>query len=225
MTMIGGLGNILSTVIGKKYEDIKEELLKIPNASEVEKVCMDWCPSFAKAVREAIPKAEIISDRFHIIKNLNKRLWELNSKSYKKLDEDKREKYSNIRFLLSKDEKELTKSEKMVLKNYFKLNTEIKEIYDLVQEFRRILLDYQGFKRQIISDMLTDWTNKAMKYFKKFIKTLEQWWQEVLNACTFKENNGIQEGLNNEIKLVKRRGFGYRNYLNFKYRIFAQCNY
>jgi transposase len=112
----------------------------------------------------------------------------------------------------------------MIVKNYFKLNAEIKEIYDLVQEFRRILLDYHGFKRSFISDKLKEWTNKAMKCFKKFIKTLETWWDEVLNACIFNENNGKQEGFNNEIKLVKRRGFGYTNYSNFKYRIFAQCN-
>lgn len=64
-----------------------------------------------------------------------------------------------------------------------------------------------------------------MKYFRKFVKTLETWWDEVVNACIFKENNGKQEGINNEIKLIKRRGFGYRNYTNFKYRILAQHNH
>lgn len=225
MTLVSACNVVLVGFIGKKSEDLSNELKKIPGIENIKKVCIDMCSSFRKGILLAIPDAEIIADRFHIIKKMDERLWELNSKSYKKLDEEKRKKYSGIRFLLSKDDRKLTKSEKMIVKNYFKLNTEIKEIYDLVQEFRRILFNYHGFKRSFVSDKLADWTNRAMKYFCKFIKTLESWWDEVVNACIFKENNGKQEGINNEIKLIKRRGFGYRNYSNFKYRIFAQCNH
>lgn len=224
MTLITCDSSIIGSIIGKKSIDLSQELLKIPNIQNVKKVCIDMCASFAKGIREAIPNAEIVLDRFHIVKMLNKDLWKLNAKTFKKLAEKPRNRFSNIRYLLVKDYEQFNKWDKRLIRDYLRLNPEIKEIYWLIQEFREILFKNQKAKQWIISQKLTEWTDKARKYLKKFVKTIEQWWQEVINACTNKENNGIQEGLNNKIKLIKRRGFGYRNCLNFKYRIMAECN-
>jgi len=182
------------------------------------------CTSFAKAVRDTIPLAEIITDRFHIIKKVNENLWDLNKKTFKKLDEKKRNRFSNIRYLLVKDYRELNKYDKRLIKDYLRLNTEIKEMYLLIQDFRKILFDYKGYKHGFVSEKLGEWATKSKKCLKNFVETLETWWNEVINACIFKENNGIQEGINNKIKLVKRRGFGYRNWLNFEFRIKGECN-
>ena len=69
-----------------------------------------------------------------------------------------------------------------------------------------------------------EWTYGVRKHFVKFVKTLDTWWDEVVNACIMPESNARQEGINNKIKALKRRGFGYRNFLNLEYRIYAECN-
>jgi transposase len=224
MTLICVEGTVIASFMGKKSNDLSSELKKIQGIENIKKVCIDMCSSFAKGIREAIPAAEIVSDRFHIVKMLNKDLWKLNTKTFKKLNEKDRNRFSNIRYLLVKDYECLNKWDKRLIRDYLRLNTEIKEIYWLIQDFRQILFKNQRAKQWVISKKLTEWTGKARKYLKKFVKVIEQWWQEVINACTCKESNGIQEGLNNKIKLIKRRGFGYRNCLNFKYRIMAACN-
>lgn len=224
MTLISCDSSVIASIIGKKSIDLSQELLKIPNIKKVKKVCIDMCGSFAKAIKEAIPQAEIVLDRFHIIKKANEYLWNLNKKTFKKLDEKQRKRYSNIRYLIVKDYNQLNRYDKRKIRDYLRLNTELKEIYCLIQEFRTILFKYQRVKQWIVSKKLTEWSDKARKYLKKFVKTIEQWWIEVINACVFKENNGKQEGLNNKIKLIKRRGYGYRNWLNFKYRIMGECN-
>ena len=38
-----------------------------------------------------------------------------------------------------------------------------------------------------------------------------------------KVTNGTVEGLNNKIKVIKRRGYGYRNNGNFRQRILTEC--
>ena len=126
------------------------------------------CAPFAKAIREAIPNAEIVLDRFHIIKLLDKRLWSLNKKTFNNLEEKDRKRFSEIRYLLSKNRKQLLKWEKRQIKDYLRLNKEMK--------------------------------------------------------CIYKENNARQEGINNKIKMMKRRGYGYRNWLNFEFRIYGECN-
>lgn len=222
MTIISSEKEVEKTVIGKESNTVKEKLLEIANVSGVKKVCMDMCAPFAKAVREAIPHAEIVLDRFHLMKLINEKLWDLNKKSFKKLDEKKRKRFSEIRYLLNKDRRQLEKCEKRLIKEYLHLNKEIKCIYWKVQGFRQILFKYHDCKHGFISEKLAQWTVGTIKYFGKFIKTLETWWEEVVNACIYKESNARQEGINNKIKALKRRGFGFRNWLNFEYRIYGE---
>jgi transposase len=224
MTIISDDEKVRETVIGKSYEDVKKKILAIPNISNVKKACIDMCAPFAKAIREALPSAVIISDRFHLMKKINESLLNLNKKTFKKLDEKEREPFSNIRFLLVKYRKNLTKWEKRQIKNYLQLNKEMRCIYWKVQGFREILFNYHGYKHGFVSEKLEQWIRGTRKYFGKFIKTLETWWDEVVNACIYKESNSRQEGINNKIKALKRRGFGYRNWLNFEYRIYGECN-
>lgn len=98
----------------------------------------------------------------------------------------------------------------------------MKCIYWKIQGFREILFNFQGYKHGFVSEKLAQWIEGTRKYFGKFIKTLESWWHEVVNACIYKESNARQEGINNKIKALKRRGFGYRNWLNFEYRIYGE---
>ncbi|HAP6170202.1 TPA: transposase, partial [Enterococcus faecium] len=41
-------------------------------------------------------------------------------------------------------------------------------------------------------------------------------------AFKVSHSNGVTEGLNNKIKLIKRIAFGYRNFYNFRARIYLQ---
>ncbi len=185
---------------------------------------MDLCAPYAKAIRETIPEAKITIDRFHLIKLLNKSLWDLNKKTYSKLDKIQRKRYSNIRYILSKCYKELLKDEKRLLKEYFKINVDIKDLYELIQDFRKILFGFRKSDRKFIEDKLYQWILKTDGKMKTFLGTLGRWFDEIVNACIYSNSNARQEGINNKIKLVKRRAFGYRNWKNFKYRIMAECN-
>jgi transposase len=224
MTIISDDKNVRNTVIGKTSEDVKKKILEIPNISNVKKVCIDMCASFAKAIREAIPHAVTVADRFHLMKLINEILLEKNKKTYKKLYENQRKRFSQIRYLLVKNYKQLDKLDKRLVKDYLKLNPDMKCIYWKIQGFRKILFNSKGQKHSDVSDKIAAWIIGSRKYFKKLIETLERWWDEVVNACIYKENNGRQEGINNKIKILKRRGFGYRNWLNFEHRIYGECN-
>lgn len=224
MTIITVNGNVYKSVIGKASEDIKRELLKIPKVEQIKKACMDMCAPFAKAVRDVIPGAEIILDRFHIIKLINEKLWDQNKKYYKKLDEEERKRFSNIRYILSKSYTKLEHHEKRLLKDYLRINPEIKAIYWKIQDFRKILFGSKGKKPNEVSQQLMLWTEGTRKLLGGFVKTLETWWSEVVNACIYAESNAKQEGLNNKIKLIKRKAFGFRNWLNFESHIIAGCN-
>ncbi|MEM9885556.1 MAG: transposase, partial [Bacteroidota bacterium] len=73
---------------------------------------------------------------------------------------------------------------------------------------------------------LTDWVIQVMqkqnKYLDKFIKTFSNWYEYILNYFDGKWSNGIVEGINNRIKMMKRRAFGYRNFQAFRTRVLVE---
>lgn len=215
---------ILETMTGKKSVDLQRVLQGIPGIGQVKQVCMDMCASFADAVRKAMPKAEIVLDRFHIVKLLNEKLDTLRKRTHRSLDEAKRKRFSRLRFVLFKDYKALHRDERRLLKEYLRLNLELKTTYWQCQAFRRILFGSQGKERAEVSNALMRWCDSVRKTLGRFAKTLDSWWDEVVNACLFKINNGRAEGVNNRMKVVKRMGFGFKNRLNFKLRVQAVCN-
>ena len=59
-----------------------------------------------------------------------------------------------------------------------------------------------------------------LKEFTPCLTMLANWSTYILNAFDCPYSNGYTEGTNNAIKVIKRNAFGYRNFENFKNRIF-----
>lgn len=53
----------------------------------------------------------------------------------------------------------------------------------------------------------------------KFLYTLDDGKAYVLNYFTHRVTTSVIEGINNSIKTVKRMGYGFRNFANFKRRV------
>ena len=45
-----------------------------------------------------------------------------------------------------------------------------------------------------------------------FVKTLDNWRESILNYFTGRHSHGFAEGVNLQIKMLDRRGFGYCNF-------------
>ena len=59
-----------------------------------------------------------------------------------------------------------------------------------------------------------------LRCFDKFINTLGRWWQEIINYFVNRDNSGFVEGLNNKLKVLKRRCYGLFNLKHLFQRIF-----
>lgn len=59
-----------------------------------------------------------------------------------------------------------------------------------------------------------------LKEFEPCLTMLGNWSKYILNSFECKYTNGYTEGTNNAIKIIKRNAFGYRNFNNFRNRIF-----
>ena len=54
-------------------------------------------------------------------------------------------------------------------------------------------------------------------------RTIEKWFDQIQNYHIAKVSNGPTEAINNLIKRVKRVGFGFRNFDNYRIRVLLYC--
>jgi transposase len=59
--------------------------------------------------------------------------------------------------------------------------------------------------------------------FMKFIQLIKARWFGIVNYFEPKLTNGILEGINSKIQLIKRRARGFRNMQSFINMIFFSC--
>lgn len=68
-----------------------------------------------------------------------------------------------------------------------------------------------------------DWISNAkgcgIKEFEKCAKMFRNWRKEILNAFKYGITNGVTEGFNNKIKVLKRSSYGIRSFNRFLTRI------
>jgi transposase len=59
---------------------------------------------------------------------------------------------------------------------------------------------------------------KAIAYFPKSCQTIRRWIDEITACFDNRTTQGTVEGINNKLKVIKRRGYGFRNFKNFSLR-------
>jgi transposase len=59
----------------------------------------------------------------------------------------------------------------------------------------------------------------------KWYNNLEKGWDTLKNYFRYKATSALSEGINNVIKTIKRRAYGYRNMEYFRLKIMQVCGY
>ena len=117
------------------------------------------------------------------------------------------------------------------LEKLFELAPSLKDCYNLREELYEIF-ELEGISKEDAKEKIDEWCEKANLFetkgfnpFTSFTKTYRNFEENILNYFTDRISSGPVEGLNNKIKVIKRRGFGFRNITNFAKRLFLDINY
>jgi transposase len=184
-----------------------------------------WAP-YHQAARNKLPHAQVVVNRFHLMKQLNTRLTQLRTEYQKGLSAEMRSTIKGSRWLLVRNRSELSPLEEAKLTTILEPFPELRTLYLLKEEFRCIFEKVHD--RRKAARFLSAWILKARltgnKYLAKFINTLRNWWEEVLNYFVERITNGFVEGLNGALRAIMRIAFGYRYFQNFRLRAFAELS-
>jgi transposase len=181
-------------------------------------VSIDMWGPYYYAVRDKLPKARIVVDRFHVVKHLNERLTAIRKKYQKESSAEIKEILKGSRWVLARNRENLTAKDEKILEKVLENCEELRTLYLLKEEFR--LIFEKAKNRENAEKYLKVWKWKAEHagnpFLLKFVKTLRNWWGEILNYFYERVTNGFVEGLNGALRNIIRRAFGYRNFSNFR---------
>jgi transposase len=215
---------IIAILPDRKRDSLIEWLLRHPDRELIKVVSTDLWEPYRQAIKIALPDAQQVADRFHVMKQLNDRLTQARRSLQKKADPESYAILKGSRWLLVKARHELSAEEESKLQLILTTCPQLRDMYLLKEEFRTICDKVQ--KREQAARFLQVWIYKVKatnnKCLLKFVNTLNNWWHEFLNYFIQRVTQGFVEGINNAIRATIRRAFGFRNFDIFRLQILAQ---
>lgn len=212
---------ILAVLPDRKKETVRAFLETIPTRlwPTMHTVCTDMWEGYVNAAKAfATAHSEVtlrvVVDRFHVAKNYREGVDHLRKQVRRRLKHDLcDEEYAEIKDVmwpLRKNNRDLTPVERSKLRRLFEYAPDLKLAYTLREEltaiFNRRLSKAQARLR------LTAWQDKVrgsgLTCFDSFLKTLDNWMDEITNYFVNWLSSGFVEGLNNKVKTLKRRCYG-----------------
>lgn len=206
-------GRPIEIIEGRKQEELIGSLSQraIEEREAVEAVSIDMWSGFVQVIKKVFPNALIVYDRFHVMKHVNQELNKLRKKM--KLTE------KNTKYLLLKNQESLSKEEKDKLIIVFKEYPCLAIAYELKEELRRI---YE--KTRTVSAgrrKIEKWLRSATLFYQESGSMIEKHLEGICNYFVNRTTNGAAEGINTKIQLIKRQGYGFNNFENFKLKLLA----
>ena len=187
-------------------------------------VCLDMWQAYRKAVRSHAPNAQVLFDRFHLVQHLNRAVDEVRRSEMRRLRGQQRTFFKRTRFLLLKNPWNLRTDERERLSTLGRWNTPIVRAYYLKEAFQ-LFWNYRQPTRA--EQHLRRWMHSALRSrlqpFKEFVGLLRAHLDGILAWTRLRLSNGALEGMNNKIKLLSHRSFGFRTVKNFTAAIYHCC--
>ncbi|BAG05045.1 ISL3-like element ISMae36 family transposase [Microcystis aeruginosa] len=219
-------GKLIAILEKRTQEELRETLTGWGKEvlEQIEEVSIDlWLP-YKNLVKELMPSAEVVADRFHVMKQINQELDEQRraekraveaqkNKKQKAEKEAKLEVLKRSKYSLLKNEEDLTEPQKIKLEAIKEKFPNLKKMQELKEELRKIYETSKNPTEGLLS--ISEWLAKSSSVFTKSCQTIRNWFGEIISYFERRTTNGVVEGINNKLKLIKRRGYGFRNFRNF----------
>jgi transposase len=218
---------VLAVLKGREKKPLVKFLKSIPKhlRATVEQACTDLYEGFANAIKEVLPQAKLVADRFHVAKLYRAALDQLRTREMKELKKIlKKEQYAGLKgvmWILRHNFDDLSEEDKQLLELLFECSPALRQAHALREKLTAI------FERKLTKEeatrALSVWIEEVrgsgLDCFDKFLGTLETWMEEITNYFISRLSSGWVEGLNNKIKVLKRRCYGLKNIGNLFRRI------
>lgn len=208
---------VISVISGRSRNELENFLKSIPEdlKKTVEHVCTDMYEGYVSASIEVFGVQKLVIDRYHVAKLYRKPLDKLRTQEMNKLKSELSEKeYAKLEgmmWILRKNHECLSEADKDKLEVLYNHSPILKEAHSFALRLTHIFNTHCHRKSALakINRWVSSVKKSDIKIFDAFIKTLEKYKPYIGNYFKARKNSGFVEGLNNKIKVAKRRCYGF----------------
>jgi transposase len=180
--------------------------------AKIRAVATDMSAAYWSAVREHLPDAALVFDKFHVIKLMNERLDDLRRQMVREAEGPLKLRIKGSRFLLLRNPQNLQKDQIPKLDEALQLNEPLLLGWYLKEELREL---WNQPSRKKMEAFLKDWCDKAdqtaIGQLMKMAKTLRTHASGILAYAEHPITSAKLEGINNKIKTLTKRSYGFRD--------------
>ena len=192
--------------------------------ARIELAAMDMWKPFRNSLAKNAPQARVIFDKFHIMRHLSDALDEVRRSEYRRLVGKDRTFIKGQRYTLLSNREHLTQDGRASLRKLLRANKRLNAAYLLKESFDQ-LWSYQteGWARAFFQRWKQGLKWQRLKPYQKFAAMIDRHWDGIASYChpENKVSLGLVEGLNNKIRVLQRRAYGYRDEEYLKLKIVA----
>lgn len=222
LTDLGSEPRVLEVAEGRRTEDALGLIRTLPEAQRapVAAVAIDMSAADAAAVREALPEAVVVHDRFHVSKLLGEAVDQVRRAEHKALSAEGDERLKGSRYLWLWHPAELSgaKLEAFEALAYQNLRT-ARAYYHRIQ--------FIGFwECATLAEAqlhFTQWYHEARRSqldpIQKVALTLKEHLHGLLSYFNHRITNAVTEAFNSTIQSLKAAARGFRNFDHYRTRI------
>ena len=210
----------------RKQEDVKQVVegwgLKVLH--QIIEVSIDLSGNYKGLVNKILPNADIVADRFHVTKLVNQELNAARNAMIKAAEQNQNKvkkaqflaALKQSRYALLKPEQHLTEKQQLKLEEVKAISPLLASMHQQKEAFRAIFETAENWTDGTLR--LLNWLAETQDNFQNSVGTICRWFEEVTGYFEHRTTSGAVEGINNKLKLIKRSGYGFRNFNNFKLR-------
>ena len=223
----GGVA-LLGILPDRKKETVVAFLRSIPLAlrATITDVCTDMYEGYVNAVKEEVQQARVIIDRFHVAQ-----LYRGSADALRKavlrdlkaqLTKDEYQFLKGTMWPFRRAAQDLTPEEKERLALLLEAAPDLRQAYDLREKLTAIF-DRAHSKpsgRAALKRWMKQVRASGLTCFDSFLKTLQNWLDEITNYFVARLTSGFVEGFNNKVKVLKRRCYGITNLTHLFQRLY-----
>jgi transposase len=187
-------------------------------------VCCDMWAVYLAAIREKLPRALVVFDRFHVVQHLNRAVDEVRRESWRQLTGEERSAFKKTRWLWLKNPWNLEAPERRRLSALCRRNQPIVRAYYLKEAFQRFW-DYRsaGWAEPYLKQWLWWASHSRLEPFRRFARLVRKHLDGILAWTRLRVSNSALEGMNNKVKVVSHRAYGFRKTETYIIAIWHGC--
>ena len=180
----------------------------------LQRVCSDMYAGYINAAKEAFPGVDVVIDRFHVAKHYNEGVDQLRKTTLRtlkqKLPEESYTRLKGVMWPFRRHFWDLKEAQHEQLAELFLHAPELKQAWLLRHE---LFLIYESPHTpeqagQHFDAWIQKVRDKEVTCFDRFIGQFEYVRADILAYFESRHTSGFVEGLNNKLKVIKRRCFG-----------------